>query len=119
LVRTCCDLRQDDHGPRAVGGWYEQMAAANCLATTAQRTLAWAAGQLGLTPGQCIGALAYYSVDLTARLLGRGSPERVWGPFRADTERLADALRAGEPVEGVFFGVRPASASRSEFTDER
>jgi len=106
FVRSCCALRQDGRGARTVEGWYQQLTGDGRVAATAQRTLAWVAGQAGLTAAQCIGALAYYSVDITARLIQRRAPPPTLAPFLADTERLADALRAGESVERVFFGIR-------------
>jgi hypothetical protein len=115
FVRSCCELRQDVRGSGTGAGWYGQMASGDRVATTARQTLASVAEGLGLTPAQRIGALAYHSVDLTARLIRRHVVQPVWAPLLAHTERLADALRTGEPVEHVFFGVHraPAPASRS------
>src|SRR3989442_6506944 len=96
FVRSCCALRQDGRGARTVEGWYQQLTGDGRVAATAQRTLAWVAGQAGLTAAQCIRGLAYYSVDITTRpIQPPAPPPPPWARF-SPNPRLAPPRR-GRP----------------------
>ena len=62
----------------------------------------------GLTADQAVGALVYYLVEATARLLRKGAQSDVWRGPLAEAAAAADLLRSGaDPRQILFPELRP------------
>ena len=57
----------------------------------------------GLSAGQALGALVYYLIEATARLLRKGAHSDVWRGPLAEAAAAADVLRGGGDAREIFF----------------
>lgn len=57
----------------------------------------------GLSADQAVGALVYYLVEATARLMRKGAQSDVWRGPLAEAAAVADLLRSGTDVRGILF----------------
>jgi len=110
LVRTCWAMRQG-WLPRTVH-WLRNPAssvrAPNWIAWLRsssdpyQQTLAWARARHRLTNTEAVGALAFYLIDVAARMYMRRVPFSFVEPYLGDLGVLADSLASGETFAGAF-----------------
>jgi len=87
--------------PRQSPSWIERL----CSSTTTnvdRRTLAWACVRHGLTRVEAVGTLAFYLIDMAARMYRRRLRLQYIETYLADLSALADCLRAGETFAGAF-----------------
>jgi hypothetical protein len=113
LVRSCWAMRQGWLA-RAVQ-WLQRPAASRspanwiaCLrspyADPYQQTLAWARARHSLTNTEAVGALAFYLIDVAARMYLRRLPMEYVEPYLSDLRALADCLASGETFADAFWG---------------
>jgi predicted trehalose synthase len=120
LVRSCWAMRQ---------GWLQRTVhrlrspttsttAPNwvaCLRSSAsdpyRQTLAWARARHGLTNTDAVGALAFYMVDVAARIYLRRVRMEYVEPYLSDLCVLADTLAAGETFADAFRQIPHPPAS--------
>jgi hypothetical protein len=57
----------------------------------------------GLSGGQAVGAVVYYLVEATARLVRKGAHSDVWRGPLAEAAAAADLLKAGGDAREIFF----------------
>ncbi|HEY1308579.1 MAG TPA: phosphotransferase [Vicinamibacterales bacterium] len=74
-----------------------------------QHTLAWASARHGLTIDQAVGTLAFYLIDLTARMYRRQVPMAYVEPYLRDLAVLAECLLAGETFADAFRDTASAA----------
>jgi hypothetical protein len=113
LVRSCWALRQGRLQrvsrltqspvwfPSRLPSWID------CLRSSAMKqverhTLAWARARQGLTRTEAVGALAFYLIDMAARMYRRQLRMQYVEPYLNDLSALAECLSAGETFAGAF-----------------
>jgi hypothetical protein len=125
LVRSCWAMRQ---------GWLQRTAhwlrnpvtspwAPNWIASLRsasasdpyRQTLAWAQARHGLTNTKAVGALAFYLIDVAARMYLRRLPMVYVEPYLRDLGVLAESLASGETFAAAFCGG--ASSAPPSHTD--
>jgi hypothetical protein len=67
-----------------------------------QQTLAWARARHRLTNTEAVGALAFYLIDVAARMYMRRVPFLFVEPYLRDLGVLADSLASGETFADAF-----------------
>jgi hypothetical protein len=67
-----------------------------------RQTLAWARARYRLTSTQAVGALAFYLIDVAARMYMRRVPMPFVEPYLKDLGVLADSLASGETFADAF-----------------
>jgi hypothetical protein len=107
LIRSCWSLRQGRlqrivqrarrifAGANGTPNWIESLRSSRAPEPY-RRTLAWARDRNGLTNTEAIGALAFYLIDITARMYRRKVVMGYVQPYLNEVAALADALMAGE-----------------------
>jgi len=113
LVRSCWAMRQGwlqrtVHRMRnpAASRWAPNWIA--CLRSSSsdpyRHTLAWARARHGLTNTEAVGALAFYLIDVAARMYLRRLPMEYVEPYLRDLGVLAECLAAGETFAEALCG---------------
>jgi hypothetical protein len=69
-----------------------------------RKTLAWARARHGLTNTQAVGALAFYMIDVAARMYLRRLRMDYVEPYLRDLGVLADSLASGETFANALCG---------------
>jgi hypothetical protein len=87
--------------PRRAPSWIERLRSPTTTDVD-RRTLAWACVRHGLTRVEAVGTLAFYLIDVTARMYRRRLRLQYIEPYLVDLRALADCLRAGETFAGAF-----------------
>jgi hypothetical protein len=110
LARSCWAMRQG-WVPRAVQ-WLRNPASSwapnwiACLRSSSgvpyRQTLAWARARHRLTNTETVGALAFYLIDVAARMYLRRLPMEYVQPYLSDLRVLADSLASGETFAEAF-----------------
>lgn len=83
--------------------WVKQLEGHDILGRGGREILRRNAAALGLSAGQAVGALLYYLVEATARLLRKGAQPDVWRGPLAEAAAAADLLKSGADVREVLF----------------
>ena len=115
LMFTCWTLRRGRvqrvvHGETGLtsrpspASWIESLRSPR-TAEPYQRTLAWARGRHSLSVQESVGALAFYLVDVTARMYRRQLPIAYLEPYLRELAVLADGLTAGETFADAFATI--------------
>ena len=82
--------------------WIEDLSAASDSPRPYHRTLAWARARSGLTAEEAVGALAYYLIDMTARMNRRQIVIRYVEPYVRDLRVLAQSLATDSTIVDRF-----------------
>jgi len=82
--------------------WIDDLCAPGGSPRPYQRTLAWALSRAGLTAEESVGALAYYLIDMTARMNRRQVVIRYVEPYLRDLRVLAESLATGSAIVDRF-----------------
>lgn len=83
--------------------WIRHLEGHDILGRGGREVLRQNAVAQGLSADQAIGALFYYLVEATARLLRKGAQPDVWRGPLTETAAAADLLRSGADVRKVLF----------------
>jgi len=111
LVRSCWALRQgwlhrtvnwlrNPTASTSAPNWIACLRSSSC--DPYRQTLAWARARHGLTSTEAVGALAFYSIDVAARMYLRRLQMDWVEPYLSDLRVLADLLAAGETFADTF-----------------
>jgi|SoiMethySBSTD1v2_1073268.scaffolds.fasta_scaffold305471_2 hypothetical protein len=87
--------------PQRTPSWMDRLRSST-PANVDRRTLAWACVRHGLTRVEAVGALAFYLIDMTARMYRRRARLQYIEPYLVDLSALADSLHAGETFADTF-----------------
>lgn len=113
LVRSCWALRQGRLQrmtrwtqspvwfPSRLPSWIECLRSSP-MKQVEQRTLAWARARQGLTRVEAVGALAFYLIDMAARMYRRQLRMQYVEPYLKELRVLAECLSAGETFVAAF-----------------
>jgi hypothetical protein len=102
LVRTCSDQRCARRASSTGSVWIDRLIADGDEAVACRRTIALVARQHALAPGEVIGTLVYYLIDIATRFHKRGGPQWYWEPHAREVQRLAEVLASGPRVERLI-----------------
>jgi hypothetical protein len=111
LARSCWAMRQGWlsrtvqwlRNPAAFGwapNWIASLRSSH--AAPYRQTLAWARARHRLTNTEAVGALAFYLIDVAARMYLRRLPMQYVQPYLSDLGVLAECLASGETFADAF-----------------
>jgi hypothetical protein len=113
LVRSCWALRQGRRVtrwtlsparlPNPFPSWIHRLRTSSTI-DMEQRTLAWARARQELTNVEALGTLAFYLIDMAARMYRRQLRMQYVEPYLTDLSVLAECLEAGETFVDAFGG---------------
>lgn len=83
--------------------WIQRLEGHDILGRGGREVLRRNAVAQGLSATQALGALVYYLVEATARLLRKGAHSDVWRGPLAEAAAMADLLRGGGDAREIFF----------------
>jgi hypothetical protein len=87
--------------PTRLSSWIEHLRSSATMQPY-QRTLAWARVRHGLTNAEAVGTLAFYLIDVAARMYRRQLRMQYVAPYLRDLTVLAECLVAGETFAHAF-----------------
>lgn len=83
--------------------WINHLQGHDLLGRGGREILGRNAAAHGLSADQALGAVVYYLVEATARLLRKGAQSEVWRGPLAEAAAAADLLRSGSDLRQILF----------------